>query len=183
TLFGEMNWTDAFTSLLFISLDIGLNAYIRKEISVRQEHASDFYGGAVVVRVAMTAVLFLAMALYLAVDHRPPEVCTLVYLYGLTQFFVQANSSLGALLHAKGEVAGMSALSVVTKVVWGAGCFAAIRLHTGLWLYGASFLASESVETVALSWLARKHLGLMFRVDLKETKRVLRESIPYFVTV
>jgi O-antigen/teichoic acid export membrane protein len=181
TAYGELNFADSFSSLLFVTLDVGLNAYIRKEVSVRPSHASDFYGGAFVLRVIQTAALFGVMALCLG--GRSPEVRDVVYIYGVTQFFVTANASLSAMLHAKGRVGGMSALSVITKVVWGAGSLAAMWLHAGLWAYGVSYLASESIETVALSWLARQHLGLTFRVDVPETKRMLLSSVPYYVTV
>ncbi|HEX4447235.1 MAG TPA: flippase [Polyangiaceae bacterium] len=179
--FGDLNFADAFTSLLFVTLDLGVNAYIRKEVSVRPSHASDFYGGALVIRCIQTAALFALMTLFLG--GRSPEVRNLVYIYGFTQFFVTSNASLSAMLQSKGRVGGMSALSVITKVIWGVGCLAAMWFHAGLWLYGVSYLASESVETVALWWLAHQHLGLTFRVDVAETKRMLRGSIPYFVTV
>ncbi len=182
TAFGELNFADAFTSMFFVTLDLGLNSYIRKEVAVRPGHASDFYGGAIVVRVVQTVVLFGVMALVLHLFGRPADVRALVYIYGVTQFFVTANATLSALLHAKGHVGGMSALSVATKVVWAGGSLAAMWLHAGLWAYGVSYLASESIETVALWWLAKRHLSIEFRIDAAQTKKMLVSSLPYYVT-
>ena len=35
---------------------------------------------------------------------------------------------------------------------------------------------------VALSWLAKKHVGLAFHVDMAATKRMLVSSLPYYLT-
>jgi O-antigen/teichoic acid export membrane protein len=85
------------------------------------------------------------------------------------------------MLHSKGRVRGMTALSVATKFVWAAGLLWAIGANAGLWAYAASYLASESIETVALTWLVRRHLRLVFRVDATATKTMLIASMPYFL--
>jgi O-antigen/teichoic acid export membrane protein len=121
------------------------------------------------------------MSLILHLAGKPPELQTVVYIYGATQFFITANATLSAMLHAKGRVGGMSALSVATKVVWAVGVLWAMAAHAGLWAYAASYLASESVETVVLWWLARTHLGLGFRVDAAATKAMLLSSLPYYL--
>ncbi len=181
TLFGALNWADAFTATFFVALGLGLDQYIRKEVSVRPAIASEFYGGAVLVRVFVTVLLLATIGGILHATHRSADVSATVLLYALTQFVVTANSTLGAMLHARGRVRGMSALSVATKVVWALGVLLAIAARTGLWAFGAAYLASESVEVFVLTWLARKHLGLAFRVDVAATKKTLLSSLPYSV--
>jgi O-antigen/teichoic acid export membrane protein len=182
TLFGTINFADAFTSALFITLSLGADSYIRKEVAVRPEHATDFYGGTFVLRVLITIALFGIMSVVLTLGGRGADVRELVYLYGLTQFFVTANATLSAMLHAKGRVGGMSALSVATKIVWAGGVLWAMAAHASLWAYAASYLASESVETVILWWLVRRHLHVAFRIDLAATKKMLVTSLPYYLT-
>jgi O-antigen/teichoic acid export membrane protein len=181
SLFGTLQFADAFTSTFFVLASLGMETYIRKEIAVRPEHASDFYGGAVVVRVFLTVGLMAAMMLVLRWTGRLAELGVVVFLYGLTQFMVTANSTLSAMLHSKGRVRGMTALSVVTKIVWAGGVLWAIAAGTGLWAYATAYLASESIEVVILTWLARQHLRLVFRVDKTATKIMLVASLPYFV--
>lgn len=177
--FGDINFADAFTITLFVTLNLGAESYIRKEIAVRPEHVTDFYGGTFVLRILMTLGLFGVMSIILA--NRSAEVRQLVYLYGVTQFFVTSNATLSAMLHSKGRVGGMSALAVATKVVWAGGLLWAMATGAGLWAYAVSYLASESIETVALWALAKKHLGLGFRVDVAATKAMLITSVPYFL--
>jgi O-antigen/teichoic acid export membrane protein len=181
TAFGALSFADAFAATFFVTLSLGADAYIRKEVAVRPEHAADFYGGALLLRIAMAIGLVGGMAIFLRVSGRTSDVRTLAYVFALAQFFVVANGTLSAMLHARGRVKGMSALSVATKVIWAVGVLVSMAMHAPLWTYAASYLASESVETVILTRLAHKHLGLVFRVDRRETKRMLVSSLPYYV--
>jgi O-antigen/teichoic acid export membrane protein len=178
--FGSLNFADAFAAAFFIALNFGSDAYIRKEVAIRPSHASDFFAGTFVLRVLLTVGLFGAMAGVMAWSNRPADVRSAVYLYGATQFFVTANATLSAMLHAKGRVDAMSVLAVATKVVWAVGVLLAMAMHAGLWAYALAYLASESVETVVLYRLARTHLGLVFRVEWTATKRMLLSSLPYY---
>jgi O-antigen/teichoic acid export membrane protein len=179
--FGTLSFADGFTATSFVVLSLGAEFYIRKEVSVRPAHASDFFGGTVLLRVGMAAVIFGIMALVMRATGRPPEVKNLVYLFGVAQFFVGLNATLSALLHARGQVGGMSVLAVATKLIWAAGVVAAIAWGTGLWGFAGAYLASESVETFVLFALARRHLGLVVRVDVPATKAMIVSCLPYFV--
>jgi O-antigen/teichoic acid export membrane protein len=183
TSFGTLSFADGFTGTFFLALNLGAEAYVRKEISVRPAHASDFLGGTLVLRAALTMGIFGIMALVMNATGRSPEVRALVYLFGAAQFFVSVNATLSALLHARGRVGGMSVLAVATKVVWAAGVGAAIATGAGLWGFAAAYLASESVESVVLFALAKRHLALVFRVDAVATKSMIVSSLPYFLNV
>lgn len=179
--FGTLNFADGFTTAFFILSNLGVEAYVRKEVTVRTAHASDFYGGVFLLRIVLSLLLLVAMALVLHGTGRTGDVQSIVLLYGITQFFVMANATLSATLHAKGRVGAMSILAVATKIVWAAGILAAMATGAGLWAYAASYLASESVETLVLYRLARAHLGLRFRVDVAATRAVLVASLPYYL--
>jgi O-antigen/teichoic acid export membrane protein len=181
TAFGTISWADAFTLTIFIILSLGLDPYIRKEVAVRPEHASDFYGGAVLVRVVMTLCILAGLGVFLHATHRSVEVSVLVLLYALAQFAAISNGTLGAMLHAKGRVRGSSALSIATKVIWAVGVLGAFAMNAPIWAYGAAYFASEAVEVVVLTQLARKHLGLVFRVDPAATLAMLKSSLPYSI--
>jgi O-antigen/teichoic acid export membrane protein len=178
--FGSLSFADAFTTAFFITLNFGSDAYIRKEVAVRPSHASDFFGGMFALRAVITALLFGAMSLVMRLSDRPADVRLAVFVFGAAQFFVTANATLSAMLHAKGRVGAMSVLAVATKVVWAVGVLIAMGTGAGLWAYAASYLASESVETVVLYRLAQKHLGLVFRIEAAATKRMLIASLPYY---
>jgi O-antigen/teichoic acid export membrane protein len=179
--FGTLSFADGFTATFFVAISLGAEAYVRKEVAVRPAHASDFFGGTMVLRVAMSVAIFGIMAIVMNATGRPREVRNLVYLFGVAQFFVNVNATLSALLHARGRVDGMSFLAVATKVVWAAGVVAAIVAGTGLWGFAAAYLASECIETFVLFALASRHLGVVFRVDVAATGAMIVSSLPYFL--
>jgi O-antigen/teichoic acid export membrane protein len=179
--FGELTFADGFTATFFVALTLGMDLYIRREVSTRLEHAAEFFGGVLAVRVAITAVLFVVMAAVMELTHRSPQVRALVYLFGAAQFFMSMNGTLSAILHAAGRVDGLSIIAAVTKLVWAGGCATAICFGTGLWFFPASVLVGEVIESAVLYALARRHARLLFRVDWTATRRALAAALPFYL--
>lgn len=180
-LFGTLSFAVAFTTTFFVALGLGADIYVHKFVAVRTEHASDFFGGTVVLRMLLSAAILAAMAVVLNLTHRPPAVRHLVYLFASAQFLIISNSTLGAMLHARGRVAGMSVLSVLTKFTWGGGILLAIFLRGGLVGIALSYVVSEAIKCVGFYALARHHLGLVFRVDPRATKAMIVSSLPFYL--
>jgi O-antigen/teichoic acid export membrane protein len=179
--FGALSFADAFTGTFFVALNLGADLYVRKQVSVRLDHASDFFGGTLVLRVGMSLAIVAVMALAMHAMNRAPEVRHLVYIFALVQFFVTVNATLSALLHAKGSVGGMSVLAVATKILWALGVLLSIAVGAGLSGFAVAYLISEAIESVVLFRLASRHLGLVFRVDVTATKAMVVLSLPYYL--
>ncbi|MBU8897274.1 flippase [Corallococcus sp. H22C18031201] len=179
---GYFSWADSFSATFFIVTNLGLETYIRKEVAVRPEHASDFFGTTMLVRLGMTVLLMGALAVVLHFRNEPPEVRHLVQWFALAQALIIINACMAALLHAKGKVAGLSVSNIVTKLIWGGGLALAAAGGVGLQWLAIPIVAAESVK-LAVGWrLAQTHLGLRFRVDWAATRRVLKDCLPYFLT-
>src|SRR4051794_14180806 len=138
--FGALSFADAFTATFFIALSLGVDLYVRKQVAVRPGHAADFFGGTFILRILMSVALLVVMAITMHVMNRPPEVRLAVYLFAVAQFFVPANATLSALLHAKGAVGGMSVLAVATKIVWAFFVLVSIAARVGLWGFAVAYL-------------------------------------------
>ena len=180
-LFGSINFAEAFTTTAFVALSLGIDTYVRKEVSVRPGHATDFFATTVLLRVGLTLLLFGAMELVLRASHRSLEVRALVYAFGAAQLLVSVNATLSAILHAAGEVKGISILSVATKAVWACGIFATLLSGAPLVWVPLSFVLSESIKAAALLVLCRTHVGLRLRVDLRATFATLAASAAFMV--
>jgi O-antigen/teichoic acid export membrane protein len=180
--FGSFNWADSFSAVFFIATHLGVEMYIRKEVARRPAHASDFIGTTLLLRLALTVVLMGVLALVMAYDSHAAEVRQLVYVSAVAQSLVMINASMAALLHCKGKVAGLAVSNIVTKLVWGGGLFLVAVAGLPLPWLGLPMVVSELVK-LALGWhLARVHMGLTFKVDLPATWKVLRASLPFFIT-
>jgi O-antigen/teichoic acid export membrane protein len=179
--FGTLSFAEAFAAMFFVVLSLGLEPYIRKGISVRPAHASEFFGGTFVLRIGMSAAIVVAMMIALHAMDRPREVRHVVYLFALAQFFVTCNATLSAFLQAKGSVGGMSVLAIATKVAWAVLVLVAALADAGLWAFAVAFLLPEVIESLVLFGLAKRYLGLVFRVDVQATKAVVILSLPHYV--
>lgn len=181
--FGVVNFADAFTSTLFVLAGFGVDTYIRKEVSVRHEHASDFFGGVTALRAVTALLLFGATQVFLMVADRPPETWAVVHLFGVSALLFTFNQSLAALLHARGTVNGLSVLNIASKLVWGTGTMLAVVLSLPLWTVALAVVASEALKTVVSVRLVTKHLAMTWAVNVGATKLAVLGSLPMFVNL
>lgn len=180
-LFGAFQFADAFTATIFVLASFGIETYVRKEVSARRGHASEFFGGTLVLRVALSAVVMVVAIAALAAAGKPVEVQRLVLLLGIAQILVNINGTYAALLHAAGNVDGLSVLNVASKAAWGIGIVVVLALGGGVRGVALTLLLSEVGRTIGLAVLARRHLDLRFDINLGATGAVLLASLPFYV--
>ncbi len=183
TAFGALHFADYFAQGFLIVTALGVDTYIRKEVATRPGHASDFFGGVLVLRLLMGVALSGLMLLVLYVTGRGPEMKTLALLYAAAHFLLTLNHSLGALLQARGTVTGLAVVNVVTKAGWGASVIAGLMVGAPLWIVPAAFIAAELAKTFALSVLSRRHLSLRLSFDRTATTAVMVASLPFFLNI
>ena len=179
--FGVLNFADAFTATVFVLLSLGVDTYIRKEVSVDPKTASSFFSGVTVLRLAGSLLLFAGMQAFLVLTDRPRETWALVHVYGGACLLMSLNLSLAALLHAKGTVDGLSLLNIASKLVWGGGVL--VTIVGGLPLVGIplALLASELLKLVVSARLVQRNLAVSWKVDFGGTKVALLGSLPMFL--
>ena len=178
---GPINYADAFTTTFFVAISLGIDTYVRKEVSVRPEHASDFLGGLTSLRVVLSLLLFVAMELVMAATDRPPETRVLVRVYGLGNVFQTTNLTFAALLHAKGTVDELSLLNIASKIVWGLGTLLTLALGWPLAGIPGAYLASEMLKTAVGVWLLHRHLQVRWHFDGLAVKAAIIASLPMFL--
>lgn len=179
--FGQYAWAESTAGLAFVFAGLGLNTYIQREVSVRPGHASDFFGGAMVVRSVVMALLLMAVVGYAVHSDPDPEIQLAVFVFGVTQAFVTTNESLAALLQASTKVSRLAIANVLTKLVWGAGVIAVVFLTKRYPLLALPMLVGEIIKGSMLWPAVRKEIGLKMRVDRVATQAALLTSVPFFV--
>jgi O-antigen/teichoic acid export membrane protein len=180
--FGAFNFADSFCATFFIFLGLGVDTYIQKEIPVRPEHASEFFGGFVLVRLVMSVALFVAMALVLALTHRSPAIQRVVFIFGVAQMLMTLNGNLAALLHASRNVRELAVINVASKLFWSLGIGVSLLLHAGLDGLAAAFLISEVVRAAVLLPVARRYLGIRMEWKPTAVKAVIIASFPFYLS-
>ena len=180
--FGQFNWaSEGFTAVFFVLAGLGLEVYIRKEVSLRPDHASEFFGGTLLLQVLMAVGLLGVMQGLMHLEGKSSQLRLLVLLLGVYQLFFRCNGTLAAVLHARERVDGLSVANIATKCVWGGGQLLVLFLKLPLPWLGVPILASEVVRAAVLFRLSRRHAGLEFRVDVPGTREALSGALPFFL--
>lgn len=179
-VFGSYNFADGLALTAFGFLNLGLDTYIQREVSVRPAHASDFFGGVTSIRAALTFAVFGIMAAVLRARGSGPDVWGAAFLFGLAQSFSQTSNSLAAMLQAARQVRGLAIGNVGAKVLWGVGTLVGLAMHGDLRVLALPLVAGEGARLIVLYVLARRHLGLELRVDGAATRRTLLASLPFY---
>jgi O-antigen/teichoic acid export membrane protein len=178
-LFGVLTFADGLTATVLGCTGLGFDYYIAREIPIRPRHASDFYGGAMAVRTALSAAL-IAGLLVVPLGQQHPVLPWLLLLFGCGYLFYSLTASLAGLLQANGTVDELAVSNVMGKVAWGAGMIGAILLGLPVaWMAGA-FALSEGLKFVYLQHVARRRLTLEIRLDVAATWAVMRKSVGFF---
>ncbi len=179
-LFGAYNFADGVALTAFAFLSLGLETYVQKEVSVRPEHASEFFGGITIVRGGISALAFGAVAIVLGVKGSPPEVWGAAMVFGAGQALFQTGTTLSSMLQASRRAVGLAVVNVASKIAWGVGTAIALFAHASLPWLAAQMAFSEALRVVLLYRLARRHLKLELRVDRAGTRKALKESLPFY---
>lgn len=182
TTFGSFDFADAFTTTIIVVGSLGVETYIRKEVPGRASHASHFFGGTIVIRLAVGIVVMTTAIFALRAAGQPPLLLRLVAILGIAQIIAQVNASYAALLQSVGAVGGQSLANVAAKLVWGGGIVIAFAVGGQVQSVAIMMLVAELVRLAWLATLTRARAQLQYRVDLAASFGVLFASFPYYVT-
>ncbi|MBI5493978.1 MAG: oligosaccharide flippase family protein [Deltaproteobacteria bacterium] len=181
--FGQLAFADSFAITFLVFSSLGLDTYVRKVVSVDASKAGEFMGGAMVLRSLATGTLVALMvgALRLAGGDAAPV--SLVVLAGLAQALLSLNTSLAALMDARGETRRTAPLAVVAKVIYAGGAATALLLGAGLHAVPLSMLAGEAWRCVVLWRRVDVAFPGKWRVDLRAAGRVVIASLPFYLNI
>lgn len=173
----QVGESTAMTAAVFLSL--GVDTYISREIAVRPKHASDFFGGVLVVRALSLLPIALGAALFLRGEVWERQLATI--LFGFAYLFTALNQTFQQTLQAASTVGRLAVANVVAKIMWGGGVYTAVVLGAPFWVLPLPMVASELLKAIVLFGAVRSAVDLEIRVDMAETKRVLAVAFPFFI--
>ncbi|MFO0599051.1 MAG: flippase [Myxococcaceae bacterium] len=178
---GPINFADAFATVAFAFVGLGIDTYIRKVVPVTLDAANEFLGTIFAARAVLTGVAFVAMYGVLEWMGQPPDVRLLVWVTGAAQCAITFNLTFVALLQSARTIDGLSTINVISKLLWAAGFVATIVFDLPIVGIPLSVFVAETLKLVVGYFLARKHLKLKLAIDWKQLKPVLRSSFPFYM--
>ena len=179
--FGKLVFAEEFAAVFFVFVTLGTETYIRKEVAVRPEHASDFLGSLTVVRLGVSLLVAIIMGASLSWMGKSPIEWRLVYVFAAGQFFFVLNTSLGSVLQAVGKVRALAWINAASKIIWGAGIVTGLLLGYGLLVVAILFLFTEALKAPFLLLTTRRLIGLRMTLNAQASWAIIVASLPYFL--
>jgi O-antigen/teichoic acid export membrane protein len=167
----------AMTSIAFISL--GVEGYSLREVAARPRHASDYFGGLVVIRLLLGALVVVGVLGLLAATG-PLEALRLAPIFAAGFVLSSIGATLAAFLQANATVGRLAVTNVVAKVLWGGLMAVALGIRAPLEVLAGVFMVSETVRVALLYRESRRRLDLAFCVDWMATRAVVIAAVPYY---
>ncbi|MDB5220823.1 MAG: Membrane protein involved in the export of O-antigen, teichoic acid lipoteichoic acid [Myxococcaceae bacterium] len=177
--FGHYRFGDQFAMSLAVFLSLGVDTYISREIAVRPKHLSEFFGGVLVTRALV--ILPLIVVAFFFLDGEVHERRLAAGLFALAYLFTALNQTFQQTLQAASKVDGLAVANVVAKVLWGGGTFAAVTMQAPFWVLPLPMVVGEGLKCAFLYVATRDAVDLKLRIDLEETKKVLKISFPFYI--
>ncbi len=179
--FGQLHFAESLALGLFLFSTLGADVYIRKEVATRPAHGSEFLGGLLLVRAAVSLIIFGAMAITLSLMGKGSVEWRLAFLFGVGQVAFVLETTLSAFLHAAGTVNALSIITASTKIIWGVAIVVGVTLGGGVEVVALTFVATEWTKAVVLFFLVRRSTMLELRIDLRATLAMMTASLPFFL--
>ncbi len=180
-LYGDYQNALALATTAFVFVELGVDTYIQREVPVRPKHASQFFLGLGLARLAVSLPLFLACAFEANRRGWATNVVAATMVFAVSQFFTAFNTTFQKTLQAATKVDALAVVNVACKLLFGIGTFVVIALRVPFVLLLMPMLVSEIIKAIFLFRATRKAVDLELNLDLKETYAVMKESLPFFV--
>jgi O-antigen/teichoic acid export membrane protein len=178
--FGVYSFAEGIAATAIAFLTLGVDSYTLRELPTRPAHASDYFGGMLVVRAGLGALLVAGLCAAMAATGRGAQLVRLVAVFALGHLILGAAQLFAAGLQAGATVARLAVVNVAAKIVWGAVIALALALRAPLELVAGALVLSEALKAALLWAESRSKLGLTLRVDLGSTLAVIVASVPFF---
>lgn len=176
---GHYRFGDQLAQSAAVFLSLGVDTYISREIAVRPKHASDFFGGVLVTRFLVLLPLIVVGFFFVRTEVADRQTAT--FLFGLAYAFTAMNQTFQQMLQAASKVGGLAVANVVAKVLWGGGTFAAVLFGAPFWVLPIPMILAEGLKAGFLFMAAKDAVDLRLRIDMAETKKVLKIAFPFYI--
>ncbi len=186
---GILGGSEGLATLSLVFAGFGMDSYLRKEVAVRREHASEFFSALLILRLGVT-IIFTALALAV-LRFRDADLenyanasksMQAVLLFCIAQFFIQTSEAFAAMLQAIGQVKTQSQFAVVSKTIWALMVGVGLYLGLGLWIVPLALILTEFSKTVVFGLGVQRSIALTWRPTFSFLPSVLKAAFPFLVT-
>jgi O-antigen/teichoic acid export membrane protein len=183
--FGDLNYASTIAEASMLLTALGIDTYTMREVAVRPKHASDYFGGILVLRSVIAVLVTAAITLVMGARGKDANVLVTCLVFAAHFALTGTNNTMATLLQATGLTGRLAIVNISTKILWGVTTAALIFLPStkfALWVYAVPNLVGEVLRALLVFPTMRSALNLQLRVDFAATKAVVWASFPFFLS-
>lgn len=185
---GILGFGEALATVSLVLAGFGMDTYLRKEVSIRQDHADRLFASVLAVRLFVSALLTAAAVGVLTLrqgdvgDSALGRTMLVVLLFCMAQVSQQTAESYAAMLQAVGQVRQQSSLTIWTKMVWAIIIIFGLVFGLGIWVVPLALFVTETVKTVVLGRSAQRVFDIEWKLHFDEVWPMIKAGSPFLVT-
>ena len=181
--FGKLGFAQSFTALFVIFADMGLSTVTIREIARQKELTSKYLGNISLIKLIISVVTFILIALIINLMHYPADTIIVVYLIGISAIIGGFTGFLRSIFRAF-EKMEFEAFLIIGKSIVTTGIGIAV-LFSGYGLIAIAFvyLFAGIIDLFVTSIVVIKKFGKpKFEVDFSFWKQIVPLALPFSLT-
>lgn len=182
--FGKFTFANSF-ALLFITLsDLGITTLTIREVARHRAKGPEYLGSAATLKVSLSILAFLIIAISLAIMNVPSDTKVAAYLIGACIIFRNIGSFFGAVFQAYEEMKYVTICEISQKILLLTACL--LLLSRGHGLVAISlvyFLSGVFYCFLNVALVYWKFLKPRYQVDLRVWGEHVKEALPLAIVV
>ena len=178
--FGIISFALAFTLILGVFADLGLQSLSLREISRSKNEAGRYFSNIAFIKIILGIIIFSLLVIAVKRLDYSRDAARVIYLIGLSIIVSSFNNFIYAVYQAREDVKYMGIGNILNSLSMLAGISAAAYFKSGIIIFSGVFLVSAIIVLLYnLTVISYKFFRPKLAADLKFWKKLIKDAVPF----
>ena len=178
--FGIISFALAFTLILGVFADLGLQSLSLREISRSKNEAGRYFSNIAFIKIILGIIIFSLLVIAVKRLDYSRDAARVIYLIGLSIIVSSFNNFIYAVYQAREDVKYMGIGNILNSLSMLAGISAAAYFKSGIIIFSGVFLVSAIIVLLYnLTVISYKFFRPKLAADLKFWKKLIKGAVPF----
>ncbi len=178
--FGIISFALAFTLILGVFADLGLQSLSLREISRSKNEADRYFSNIAFIKIILGIIIFSLLVIAVKRLDYSRDAARVIYLIGLSIIVSSFNNFIYAVYQAREDVKYMGIGNILNSLSMLAGISAAAYFKSGIIIFSGVFLVSAIIVLLYnLTVISYKFFRPKLAADLKFWKKLIKGAVPF----
>lgn len=181
TAMGQFHLANSIWAIAGVFATFGMDIFLTKQISRDPDNISEIFGVVLVFRALVFAIGFGFVALYVQLAGYAVETINVIFIIGLSAFFVLCTGATRAALQGVERMEFISLADIASKIFMTVVGLSFLFLGKGIIVISFVVIGASIVNLLIQGVFLNRLQSLHFQFNWHATKQVVRASFPYFL--